>query len=221
MKMGVLPLLSLPLLCAVVGYSKRTVDKRLKYLADQSAKAHDEAIAEKKFETSCVQVDEMETYEHTRCKPLFIAMAVRHKTGEILGMEVAKMPVKGLLAKVGKTKYKWTSDERERAFKKLMRRISPCIKPTITFKSDSHKRYTGWITDIFPHAMHEKHKRVKTPKGSPKPFDPLFKVNNTCAKMRNDIARLARKKWVTTKSEGSLQNHLWLYIAWTNGYQVK
>ena len=64
----------------MVGYSKRTVDKRLKYLAAQSAKAHDEAIAEKKFETSCVQVDEMETYEHTRCKPLSIAMAVRQNT---------------------------------------------------------------------------------------------------------------------------------------------
>lgn len=205
----------------ITGCSKRTVDKKLKYLALQSEKQHFEATKNKTFETSCIQVDELETYEHTKCKPLSVAIAVRHKTGEILGMEVGKMPAKGTLASIGATRYGWTTDERPRVFNRLMLRIRPIVKSTITFKSDSHSSYSKWITAHFPHATMEKFVRPKLPAGSKKPFDPLFKVNNTCAKLRNDLARLGRKTWCSTKSQRSLQNHLWLYIAWNNGYHIR
>ena len=192
----------------IAGCSKSTIGKKLKYLALQSEKQHFEAIKHKTFETSCIQVDELETYKHTKYKPLSVAVTVRHKTGEILGMEIGKMPSKGTLATIGATKYGWTVDERPRAFNRLMLRIRPVVKSTITFKSDSHTSYSKWITAYFPHATFDKYVRPKLPVGRKKPFDPLFKVNNTCAKLRNDLARLSRKTWCSTKSQRSLQNHL-------------
>lgn len=40
------------------------------------------------------------------------------------------------------------------------------------------------------------------------------------ARMRNDVARLGRKTWTTTKNLKALENHLWLSVAWTNGYHL-
>jgi hypothetical protein len=40
------------------------------------------------------------------------------------------------------------------------------------------------------------------------------------AKIRNDLSRMARKTWVTTKKAEMLQAHLDLYIAWNNGYKI-
>jgi IS1 family transposase len=51
--------------------------------------------------------------------------------------------------------------------------------------------------------------------------DPLFAINLTFAKMRNDLARLGRKTWTTSKSLQGLERHLWLWVAWTNGYDLK
>ena len=48
-----------------------------------------------------------------------------------------------------------------------------------------------------------------------------FAINNTFAKMRHDMNRLARKTWSTTKAIHGLENHIWLYVAWINKYKVK
>lgn len=50
--------------------------------------------------------------------------------------------------------------------------------------------------------------------------DKMFTLNYTAAKIRNDLSRMARKTWVTTKKAEMLQAHLDLYIAWNNGYKI-
>ncbi|WP_146120196.1 hypothetical protein [Paraburkholderia sp. BL21I4N1] len=52
-------------------------------------------------------------------------------------------------------------------------------------------------------------------------FDPLFAINHTFAKMRNDLARLGRKTWTTSKTIDGLRDHLWLWVAWKNGYDLR
>jgi hypothetical protein len=42
--------------------------------------------------------DEMETFEHTKMKPISITVAVTEKTRLIVATKVASMPAKGLLA---------------------------------------------------------------------------------------------------------------------------
>jgi hypothetical protein len=50
--------------------------------------------------------------------------------------------------------------------------------------------------------------------------DALFTLNYTAAKLRNDLSRLGRKNWVTTKKISRLQAHLNLYLAWNHRYQI-
>ena len=61
----------------------------------------------------------------------------------------------------------------------------------------------------------------KAKRDGDKDFDPLFSINNTFARMRHDMNRLARKTWSTTKAIHGLENHIWLYIAWNNKYKIK
>ena len=63
--------------------------------------------------------------------------------------------------------------------------------------------------------------KKKAKRDGDKDFDPLFSINNTFARMRHDMNRLARKIWSTTKAIHGLENHIWLYIAWNNKYKIK
>ena len=63
--------------------------------------------------------------------------------------------------------------------------------------------------------------KKKSKRDGEKEFEQLFAINNTFAKMRHDMNRLARKTWSTTKAIHGLENHIWLYIAWNNKYKIK
>jgi hypothetical protein len=59
-----------------------------------------------------IEFDDLETSEHTKCKPLSGIIAVETRTRRILGYELAKMPAKGRLAAISKRKYGPRKDER-------------------------------------------------------------------------------------------------------------
>lgn len=64
-------------------------------------------------------------------------------------------------------------------------------------------------------------KKTKVKLDGEKVYDQLFAINNTFARMRHDMNRLARKSWSTTKAIHGLENYLCLYVAWNNGYEIK
>ncbi|MET3109472.1 hypothetical protein AAKU58_004329 [Oxalobacteraceae bacterium GrIS 1.18] len=172
--------------------------------------------------TSYIQVDELETFVHAKACCLSVPVAVRVKTGEILGFAVAKMPAKGKLASIGVAKYSWVVDERPAKFQAMVASITPCLKAAATFKSDAKGAYKTWINAVVPHVKVEQAvSNKKLPPSAAKPFDGLFAINNTFARMRHDMNRLARKTWSTTKSIEGLENHIWLYVAWNNQYFIK
>lgn len=199
-----------------------TVLLHFDYLAMRAKEEHIKFL--KTVQTTFVQVDEMETFLHARAKPLSVPMVVRVKTGHILGFQIAKMPARGTLADIGVAKYNWITDERSKKFQSMLLDIKHCFKEQITFKCDSHTSYPKWITSQIPHAKLEQVLGGKKPKAKldgEKAFDQLFAINNTFARMRHDMNRLARKSWSTTKAIHGLENHIWLYIAWNNGYKIK
>lgn len=196
-----------------------TVLARFDELAKQAEELHYEHL--KKIKTSFVMVDELETYIQTQLKPLSVALAVRIKTGEVLGFSVAKMPCHGKLATLSRQLYSWTTDERQIKFEAMLKTISQSVNVDATFKSDSKTAYPNWIKNVLPKSKLHQVIVQKNVRGQPKVYDELFSINNLFAKMRNDMARLGRKTWVTTKKIEGLERHLWLYVAWNNGYKLK
>lgn len=170
------------------------------------------------------QFDEMETHEHSKMKPLSIALMVEKNSRKILGFSVSSMPAKGLLAKKAVKKYGFRRDDRAQGMRDLFRDVDHLLHPQATLTSDQNPKYPGWL-----HPCSYVHKTIKgqrgaiTGQGELKKihFDPLFSLNHTCAMIRANVNRLFRKTWCTTKKAEALVDHLWLYVDFHNQILTK
>lgn len=202
--------------CArVLHVSYDTVKARCAWLAGQARLAHEQALKEGRLATGWMQFDEMVTFVHARSKAVTIPMVVRGKTGEILSMKVGRIPSNGHLAAKGRSKYGWTVNESPLACRKALTEASRAAKKVCVVSCDKATSYPKLIASTIPHAVVDSSKRSKAT-GS---FDPMFRLNHTCAKIRAGIAVMARKTWTTTKSLPKLQDKLDIFIAVHNEYE--
>ncbi len=163
-----------------------------------------------------VEFDDLETFEHTKCKPLSVTLFVEYKTRRILDFEISQMPAKGRLAKISLKKYGYRADHRPLGRERLFKRVKPFIADTSIIRSDSNPHYTADVARFFPEAKHATvlgGRGCSTGQGElkKKKFDPIFSLNHTCAMFRANINRLFRKTWCTTKKPERLAYHLALY----------
>ena len=169
----------------------------------------------------CFEFDDLETFEHSKCKPLSVTLAVEEKTRRILGFAVAQMPCKGRLASKSLKKYGPRKDYRSQARRRLFKNLQNLVTPTAIIKSDQNPHYPNDVKKYFPQATHIAFKGRRgaiVGQGELKKikFDPIFSLNHTCAKLRADINRLIRKTWCTTKLRKRLVLHLALYATYHN-----
>jgi len=168
-----------------------------------------------------IEFDDLETFVHTKCKPLSVPLAVEHRTRRILDFEVCQMSAKGLLARKAFKKYGIRKDERYQGRNKLFERLTTLVESNALIKSDSNPHYPLTVKKYFPNAIHKNFlgkRGAITGQGELKKaqFDPLFSLNHTCAKLRYHIARLIRKTWVTTKKQERLVDHIYIYAHYHN-----
>lgn len=83
-----------------------------------------------------IQFDDLETFEHSKCKPLSVTMAVEETTRRILCFRVAQMPAKGLLTKIAQKKYGSRKDKRPQARKELFTELKELVTERVYLKSD-------------------------------------------------------------------------------------
>lgn len=168
-----------------------------------------------------VEFDDLETFEHTKYKPLSVTLMVESGTRRILGFEVAKMPAKGLLAKRAIKKYGVRSDERGKKRHELFSRMKTLVARDALIKSDQNPYYPKDVKRFFPDATHQSHKGQRgsiVGQGELKKvrFDPLFSLNHSCAMLRANINRLFRRTWCTTKLSERLKLHIAMYAVFHN-----
>jgi transposase-like protein len=170
---------------------------------------------------SNLEFDDLETFEHSKLKPLSVIVAIESKTRRVLGFRVARMPAKGLLACKSIKKYGRRKDERKRARSELFTEIKPFINHDAVIKSDESFHYPADVKKHFPNCTHSKFKGRRgcvTGQGELKSggFDPLFSLNHTFAMFRANINRLFRRTWNTTKIPERLTLHIAIYALFHN-----
>ncbi len=175
-----------------------------------------------KPKSSVIELDDLETFEHTKCKPLSVTLAVESRTRRILGLEVSQMPAKGMLVEKAK-KYGPRPDGRRRARKALFASLKDLVIENPVIKSDSNPHYPNDVRDFFPKATHHRYEGKRGSLGGQGElkkirFDPLFSLNHTCAMFRANVNRLFRKTWCTTKRSDRLRAHLFIYAQYHNEY---
>ena len=204
----------------ILRLNRITVVRKFLFLAAQAElKLRAGNLAEK--QAQAIEFDDLETFEHTKMKPLSVTLAVEEKTRRILGLRVSRMPANGLLARASRKKYGRRVDERSFGRRRLFEDIAPFIAENALIKSDSNPHYATDVAKYFPGAAYKQFlgKRGSTTgQGELKKvkFDPLFSLNHTCAMFRANVCRLIRKTWCTTKRSDRLQAHLTLYAHYHN-----
>jgi transposase-like protein len=200
---------------------RTTVVRKFRFLAEQCRKDHAAFLAQfKDNPLNEIIFDEMETFEHTKHKPLSIPLAVT-ASRQILSFDVARMPAKGPLAAKSRKKYGVREDERPAAISKVLCNLLPITQTDATFKSDQNPSYPNYLFKAFPNAKHETTKGGRScvvGQGELKKlgWDPLFSLNHTAAMMRANMNRLFRRTWCTTKTVQGLRDHIALYVRYHN-----
>lgn len=215
-------------LARVLKCNLKTVANKLFFIASQARLYHENHIQNKGIQTSYVQFDEMETFEHTRLKPLSVAIAVRSKMlpvgksqhySEIIDIKVATMNSHGHNSALAQQIYGIRPDTRVQACEDVLKTVAKCQRfgDTLTIRTDAKRAYISSIQKILPTATHQSVLSRATPSTT---SNPMFPFNVVAGKIRHDMSRMARRSWVTTKSIRALEAHLDLYIAWNNRYPI-
>jgi len=165
--------------------------------------------------------DEMETFEHTKCKPVTIPLAVNPANRKILALATGKIPAKGLLVKTAMQKYGPRECQRKEKLTEMLTAIASSRKTIPKFITDKSPFYPNLIKEMFPEAVHESYKGRRgcvVGQGELKAggHDPLFALNHTCAMVRDNIKRMSRRTWCTTKKIPMLENMLYIYAMFHN-----
>lgn len=203
-----------------LGMSRTTIARKLLYLGKQSRMRLYEMNQSRSL-VNTVEFDDQETFEHTKCKPLSITLAVESGTRWILGFEIGQMNAKGHLTKIAFKKYGRRKDTRAKSRKCLFASLKNLVVSDCIIKSDENPHYPADVKLHFPKATHLTFKGQRgsiVGQGELKKvrFDPLFSLNHTCAMTRANINRLFRKTWCTTKIPERLSDHFAIYAVYHN-----
>ena len=207
-------LVSMRRIARVLNINPKTVARKLTFLGQTLQ----QKMATQDFShVSHIQFDELQTIEHTKLKPLSVAMAVSTKDRRIIGFRVASMPATGHLATLSRKKYGNRPDHRRREFAALCQDIQPRLPGLHTIESDECSFYKPILSHVFPRAKHQQFKGKKAAslvKVSSKKWSATlsFCINHTFAMLRANINRLIRKTWCTTKKIQPLIHHLTVYM---------
>jgi len=194
-----------------------TVARKLVRMAKFSQVAHAARLARMKKSVKTAVFDEMEAFEHSKCKPVAIAVAVEEGSRIILSATAASMPAKGHLAGISRRRYGKRADHRKHALGKALATISCVASADLLVKSDQCPRYPKLVRKHLPDAEHKTFKGRRgcvVGQGELKAGgrDPLFSLNHTCAMVRDNVKCLSRRTWCTTKRLDRLQCRLDLYV---------
>lgn len=202
----------------ILNCSKATVERKFQWLIKYKK------TEEKLLSPDVIYIDEMQSIEHTKLKPVTIPLCVGERY-EIIAIEVGRIPAKGRLAEISIRKYGYRLSERELALEKLFTQIKAKLsKDPVKIITDGAPDYPKYIQKYFPESIHEvvvsrsrkeKHRELLHTKMFKK-FDPIFPLNQRCAKLRSDTKMLTRRSWCTPKKVENLLGHLKLYQSYNN-----
>ncbi len=212
-------------LVRMIQVNRKTIASKLTFLGERALQFIKEEN-NKLGKLRSIQFDDVETVEHTKCKPLSIAMAVVADKRWILGFRVASMPAKGPLAEISRKKYGPRPDDRGPARRDLFAELKPLLADYAEVRTDMNPHYQADISAAFPSATHTTFKGRRgcvVGQGELKKigFDPLFSFNHTAAMLRANINRLFRRTWCLTKKPSCLESHLAIYALYHNVILLK
>lgn len=210
----------------LLGINVKTVVRKFLFLSTNAQEEHLKRLRQKAFDITQVQFDEMLSFEHTRLKPLSIALAVQSDNYKIIEVQVAQSHYQGRLSAIALKKYGPRKDQSKEARIHVLKTLESQIRTTCHITADAKPHYPLEVREYFPKASL---KQIKNRGNRLKRLlqarrrnikDPMFGLNLVAAKIRHDLSRMGRKVWTTTKKADRLQRQLMLFVAYQNNYSI-
>ncbi len=210
----------------VIGCSRDTVAHRLKLLGRHCRSFHLWRLrqaAERGGITGRFQLDELETFEHSRrLAPVTVPVLIERSSYFVVDLRAAPLPCRGGLSAMDRVK----KAERERVagVRKSGSReaVTKCFETLAAFhaprvpvlvQTDRKVTYPGILKCCFgSRVLQQRHSSTDRRDYQ----NPLFPINHTLAMLRDGISRLVRRTWAASKLRQRLELHAWIWIAWRN-----
>lgn len=195
---------------------KDTVARMLVQLAIQARQREQNRLAGAPRATS-VQFDELISFEHTKMKPLSVAIISDSDRWRLLGFAVSRIPASGHLAEKSREKYGPRPDESVVSRRDLFSATAAYIDANPIIRTDKHSAYPPLVKRYLQDATHLRFQGAKAAvvgQGELKKLgkDPLFCINHQLAMCRARISRLFRRSWNTTKLPERLADHMVIFL---------
>ena len=175
------------------------------------------------------QFDEFETYEGRRnTRPLTVPVLIERGSRFVLWAESASIRPRGSMTPARKRAIAREEerlgrriDRSRKAIRNTLKRGAACSGelPFILLETDEKKSYPGHARKAFPdqRIVH----RTTNSKQPRTPWNPLFPINHTEARLRDLMGRLRRESWLVSKKRERLDLHLQLHMTWLNYHRPR
>ena len=206
--------------------SRSTEERHFRRLSEHCEAFHDAKLAEVAARGGLGEVfllDELETYEQHRIqKPVTVPILIERKSEFVLDVRVGTLPARVGPGKARKRRPTCSLEpESERksesrqvvkaAFERL-REVSPKDR-VLRVLTDQKPSYAPLLQEIFgERCLHQ-----RTPSTDRRDVrNPLWRINHTLARVRDNVSRLVRRTWATAKQRRWLAGQLAIWICYRN-----
>ena len=175
-------------------------------------------------EGSSLQFDELETYEGRRnTRPLSLPILIERDSRYVIWAESAPIRPRGRLSKAraeaiaqDELRFGRRKDLSRRSVRRTLERGAHLVEqlPSIPLSTDEKSTYPGIARRVFgeDRLVHER----TNSKLARMTWNPLFPINSTEALARDQLGRLRRESWLTSKKRRYLDLGLQLWMAYRN-----
>lgn len=203
----------------VAGVNPKTIDLRVKCFGEACIRNLDSI--RKSENSNEIAFDEMESFEHSKCKPVTLPIAVDMESRKIIAISSGNIAAKGHLAEISKKKYGPRKCERSKALDEMFIGLKEVKNDNFVILSDESPHYPKKVKKYFPNHEYMRFKGRRgciVGQGELKEGgkDPLFNLNHTYAMIRDGVKRLSRRTWCTTKKLMNLNFVLHIYAFFHN-----
>ena len=202
--------------------SRTTEERHFRRLSTHCKAFHDQRMAEVAARGGLGQVfllDELETYEHHRTeKPVTVPILIERHSGFVLDARPGALASRQARDRAGP---KNTCDatrrrsESRRVVKEAFERLrdaSPKDRPLYVL-TDLKPSYGALLEELFgTRCIHR-----RTPSGRKRDLqNPLWPINHTLARVRDNVSRLVRETWAAAKQRAWLAGQLAIWVCYRN-----
>ncbi|MEO6708923.1 MAG: hypothetical protein ABIP42_05050 [Planctomycetota bacterium] len=202
--------------------SRSTEERQFRRLSEHCEAFHAARLSEVAARGGLGEIfllDELETYEeHRNKKPVTVPVLIERVSGFVIDTRVGTLPARRCKGHPkpplleGEVERKSESREVVKAAFERLRETSPKDRP-IRVLTDEKLTYAQLLEELFgDRCQHERTPSTRRRDVS----NPLWPINHTLARVRDNVSRLVRETWAAAKLRRWLAGHLSIWVCYRN-----